>query len=122
MTGFTDIDDLRAQHPPRDPEAYEAAYQETSLSGEVAELVYKLRKDAGLSQAALGELVGTSQSAIARVEVLGHKPNLAFVERIAAALGVQLHISAEPLTRKRSAKTRSLANQAATQKRVRTAS
>ena len=122
MTGFTDFDELRAQHPPTDPAAYEAAYQEVSLSGEIAELVYTLRKAAGLSQAKLGELVGTSQSAIARMETSGHKPNLAMVEKLATALGVQLHVSAEPLVRKRNAKRQTFTKQATAHKHERVAS
>jgi transcriptional regulator with XRE-family HTH domain len=94
------LEELEAKYPPRDPEAYEVARREASLSFEIAGIVYRLRKEAGLTQAELAKLLGTSQPAIARIEMPGHKPNVAMVEKIAQALGVQLHISVEPLNKK----------------------
>lgn len=46
-----------------------------------------------LSQRDLAKRAKTSQSAIARVESMNHKPSLAFLERIAAALNSQLQIT-----------------------------
>lgn len=59
----------------------------------VAEEIYAARTAAGLSQAQLAKLVGTTQSAIARLEDAdygGH--SLTMLERIAAALGRRVEI------------------------------
>jgi transcriptional regulator with XRE-family HTH domain len=91
------MEELRAQYPPEDTLEYRQAETETELSFEIAGIVYKLRKEAGLTQAGLAELIGSSQRVISRIETPGHKPNVATVEQIAKALGVQLHLSVEPL-------------------------
>jgi len=57
---------------------------------EVARRIIRLRLDHGLSQEALAERVGTTKSAISRLESGQHAPNLATVERIAAAFGGML--------------------------------
>lgn len=41
---------------------------EETLKASVGQLVYDLRKEAGLSQSKLADLIGTSQSVISRVE------------------------------------------------------
>ena len=56
--------------------------------------IYQLRGDAGLSQAALAERVGTTASAISRLENAdceGH--SVAMLRKIAAALGKRVHIA-----------------------------
>ena len=49
-------------------------------------------RSAGLSQADLAELVGTTQSAIARLESGGRPPRIDTLLRIANALDADLHI------------------------------
>ena len=60
---------------------------------EVARRIIRLRLDHGLSQEALAERVGTTKSAISRLESGQHVPNLATVERIAAAFGGHVEIT-----------------------------
>lgn len=50
--------------------------------------VRRVRKEAGLSQEALADLVGIARSYMSDVEVGRRNPSLAVVERIAKALGV----------------------------------
>ncbi len=52
----------------------------------------------GLSQAQLAELVGTTQSAIARLERGGRPPRIDTLLRIAEALGCGLHVELRPLS------------------------
>ncbi len=50
------------------------------------------RLDAGLTQAALAERIGTKQSAIARLESGSAKPNFSMLQRLADALEVSFEI------------------------------
>ncbi len=59
---------------------------------EVARQIIRLRLDHGLSQAVLAERVGTTKSAISRLESGQHAPNLATLDKIAAAFGGRLEI------------------------------
>jgi len=75
-----------------DPEQI-ASYEKALTNAEVALAIYKLRTDAGLSQRALGERVGTTASVICRLEDAdydGH--SLSMLRRIAAAVGRRVEI------------------------------
>ena len=56
------------------------------------ELVYQLRVDAGLTQVELARRMGTTQSAIARMENGGTRPTLETLERVAGAVGQELAV------------------------------
>lgn len=59
----------------------------------IAEQIYKLRKEAGLTQAELAALINTQHSAISRLEDAAYgKPSLAMLNRIAEALGKKVKI------------------------------
>ncbi len=67
------------------------------VSSQVAEIVYDARMTAGLTQNELAELVGTGQSAIARLEDAdydGH--SLTMLQRIAEALNCHIQLSIVP--------------------------
>lgn len=55
-------------------------------------LVYRMRTEAGLTQAELALRMGTTQSAIARMEGGGTRPTLDTLEKLASAVGVDLVI------------------------------
>jgi DNA-binding XRE family transcriptional regulator len=70
-----------------------ASYEEEVLNAEIARQIYALRTEAGLSQRALAKLVGTSASAIARLEdsdYTGH--SLSLLKRVAHALNKRVDI------------------------------
>lgn len=69
--------------------AYDALGPEFEL---IAMIIDKRIKN-GLTQAALARKVGTKQSAIARLESGGYNPSMAFLEKVAKALGGRLSIS-----------------------------
>lgn len=54
------------------------------------ELVFTLRTEAGLTQAELARRMGTTQSAIARMEGGGARPSLDTLGRLAGAVGKEL--------------------------------
>jgi DNA-binding XRE family transcriptional regulator len=75
--------------------------EEARASAEVARSICALRADAGLTQAELAKLVGTSRSVISRLEdddYDGH--SLAMLRRIAAALNKRVEIRFVPAERK----------------------
>ena len=67
----------------------------------IAEQVAERRKELGLSQAELAELVTTTQSAIARLESGGRPPRIDTLLRIANALDCELLVELRPRTRTR---------------------
>jgi len=69
-----------------------AGAEEGWLFAQIAGQVTDRRKERGLSQADLAELVGTTQSAIARLESGGRPPRIDTLLRIANALDADLHI------------------------------
>ena len=63
-------------------------------------LVARLRRSTGLTQAALAELAGTSQPTIAAYETGTKRPSLRTLQRLASAVGLGVHVSFVPhLTR-----------------------
>jgi transcriptional regulator with XRE-family HTH domain len=78
---------IRERRP--SPAASEAAVDEARITA-FRELVYQLRHDAGLTQAELADRMGTTQSAIARMEGGGTRPTLETLEKLATAVGADL--------------------------------
>jgi ribosome-binding protein aMBF1 (putative translation factor) len=75
---------------------YRKTFERTLHQIGMALLVREMREDAGLTQDELAKKVGTTQSAIARLEdteYTGH--SLTMLERIAMACGVALKLHAE---------------------------
>ena len=73
------------------PEARDA-YWQASRAHRIGEEVRRLREERGLSQRELAERMGASQSVIARLEAGAVEPTIATLDRVAAALGVELDI------------------------------
>ena len=63
---------------------------------QIADRVASRRREQGLSQADLAALVGTTQSAIARLESGGRPPRIDTLLRIADALECDLIVQLEP--------------------------
>ena len=64
----------------------------------VAEMIYEARTAAGLSQARLARLVGTTQSVISRLEDADYEGHsLSMLQRIAAALHRRLELRMVPV-------------------------
>jgi DNA-binding transcriptional regulator YiaG len=73
-------------------EAYEALEGEFALVG----ALIRARTHARLSQAEVAERMGTTESAVSRLESGRSKPSTRTLERYAKATGHRLHISLEP--------------------------
>lgn len=79
---------------------YRKTFERTLHQIDLALLVREMRECAGMSQAELAKKVGTTQSAIARLEDAEHAGHsLTMLERIAAACGIDLKPRAEKKTK-----------------------
>src|SRR5207248_7215189 len=81
--------------------AYRAEQERLAPFEELARLVIKHRGALGLSQEELARRVGTSHSAISRIESGRHKTSVETLQRLAQALGVRLILGFESGPRER---------------------
>jgi DNA-binding XRE family transcriptional regulator len=74
-------------------EAYDALELEYQVTGQML----KARSRAGLTQDAVAERMGTTKSAVTRLESAGkHAPSLATLKRYASAVGCELQVKLVP--------------------------
>ena len=74
-----------------------AQLEEARAEDELARKIYKLREQAGLTQARLAKLIGTSESVICRLEDSDYKGHsLTMLKRIAAAVDKRVEIRFVP--------------------------
>lgn len=73
-------------------------YAEAKINAHVAQLIYDARKEAGLTQAQLAQLVGTQQSVIARLEDADYEGHsLSMLNRVAEVLQRKVIIDLVPI-------------------------
>ena len=78
----------------------EEAYEEEIINAEIARKIYDLRAKAGLTQQKLADRVGTSKSAICRLEDADYEGHsLSMLKRIAEALDKRVEIRFVPAKR-----------------------
>ena len=76
---------------------FAAEYEALALEYEVASQLLQARTRAGLTQDAVARRLGTTKSAISRLEAAGkHTPSLATLRRYAEAVGCELHVKLVP--------------------------
>jgi DNA-binding XRE family transcriptional regulator len=74
--------------------------EEARANQDIARKIYELRNAAGLTQAQLGKLIGTTASVICRLEDADYEGHsLAMLRRIGAALHQRLEIRFVPVRR-----------------------
>jgi transcriptional regulator with XRE-family HTH domain len=78
-----------------DPE-FAAAWEEAKEEFSIAREIIRTRVAAGLSQKELAEKIGTTQSAIARLESGEHMPSVSTLKRVAEATHSKLRIELVP--------------------------
>ena len=67
---------------------------EETVNAEVARLIYRVRKSAGLTQTELAELIGSRQPVIARLEDADYEGHsLTMLQRIANSLNQRIEIN-----------------------------
>jgi DNA-binding transcriptional regulator YiaG len=77
--------------------AYRAAYEALEPEFALIETMMAARARAKLTQAAIAERMGTTESAVSRLESGRTRPSTRTLERYAAATGHRLKITMEPL-------------------------
>lgn len=94
MTSFSNRrHDIVAGLNVEDRATFDEAYAAAGLAMELAEIAYRAREAAGLTQAELADKMGTTQSAIAAIESGARTPTVDLLERLARACGRRLTIS-----------------------------
>ena len=91
------LDQLIGKFVGGDPER-QAMLDEEIVNVEAAQLVYNLRKKAGLSQRELAKKVGTTASVICRMEQADYESSLPMLRRIAGALNRRLELRTVPIS------------------------
>lgn len=77
----------------RRPKGFDKAYESLALEHQVAGQMLNARSRAGLTQDAVAERMGTTKSAVSRLESAGkHAPSLATLKRYASAVGCELQV------------------------------
>lgn len=76
---------------------FKQAYDSLELEYKVTDQLLKARARAGLTQDAVAERMGTTKSAVSRLEAAGkHAPSLSTLKRYAQAVGCELQIKLVP--------------------------
>lgn len=75
----------------KDPE-FKKAYDDLSVEYEIKQAIIDAREELKLTQKDLSKLTAIQQSHISRLENGNYNPSIAFLKRIAHALGKELHI------------------------------
>jgi transcriptional regulator with XRE-family HTH domain len=94
MSGRRTWQELRSERASQDPDIDVHAAQ-ARLRFDLAQLVYDLRTGEDLTQAELAKRMGTTQSAIARLEAGGTNPTAELLQRLGTAVGVRLVLVVE---------------------------
>ncbi len=76
---------------------FRAEYEAVKPTFELMMTLAEVRSSAGLTQQELAERMGTTQSAIARLEGWSSNPSTSTLRRFAEATGTRLKISFEPI-------------------------
>ena len=77
----------------RERKGFTKAYDALDLEYQVAGQMLKARARAGLTQGVVAERMGTTKSAVSRLESAGkHAPSLATLKRYASAVGCELQV------------------------------
>ncbi len=95
-TALQEFHDRYVAHDPK----LVAMYEKGLVDAEVGQRIYDLRTDAGLTQAGLARLVGTTPSVISRLEDADYRGHsVAMLRRIAEALDSRVEIRFVPVGR-----------------------
>lgn len=85
----------------RQRKGFSEAYDDLELEYRLISQLLKARARAGLSQEGVAERMGTTKSAISRLEASGkHMPSIATLQRYARAVGCDLQVKLVPMKKR----------------------
>lgn len=93
--GLRRDEDVLAEDLVKNPE-FKAYWERTVLARAVALAVLHYRTEHGLSQTALGRLLGVPQPHVSRLELGEHSPTLEMLQRLARVLGLRFIVEVAP--------------------------
>lgn len=93
MSNRRTLEEIYAARGDVETDGFRAGYEEARRAHEFGTLARALRKSAGLTQKDLSQRMGTTASAVARLEAGGSSPTFGTLERLAAALGVEIRLA-----------------------------
>ena len=97
MAKTNDALKILQQMTSEDPEM-EEMIKESSFNAELAQLIYRARTQAGLTQQQLADRIGTKQSVIAELEDAEYEEHsLLMLQKIARALNQRLEVQLIPI-------------------------
>ena len=79
----------------KDPE-FSASMERTSLASAIGLIVYSIRRERGLSQTALGKILGMPQPQVSRIESGDVNPSMDTLITLSEKLGLELAIDIRP--------------------------
>lgn len=94
------VDEFISERLKTNPE-FRAAWERNRPYREIAKKVILRRGELGLSQSEVARRMGTTKSAVSRIESGRHRNSLLTLEKLAEALEMQLEIDFEPKPAKR---------------------
>ena len=95
ITDLKTHDEVVAEWATTEP-AFRAEWERTSLAHAISLIVLRYRSDHGLSQRALGELLGMTQPQVSRIESGDVNPSMDTLITLSARLGLELAIDIRP--------------------------
>ncbi|MGH3546453.1 MAG: helix-turn-helix domain-containing protein [Mycobacteriales bacterium] len=91
MKNWSDVREARAKRIPD----FQGRLDDARLRADLAQFIYDLRSQTGITQAQLAQWIGTTQSAIARLEGGGMNPSAELLHRLGDALSIRLTLAAD---------------------------
>ncbi len=76
----------------KDPE-FRKHYEALELEFQIIRLIIRARREKNITQKKLAEMIGTSQSVVARFESGKGNPTLSFLQKLTFALGAKLKLT-----------------------------
>lgn len=87
------LSDVRRRFPPEDADAYDSAYAEATLAGELGAMLHAMRVAAGVDERELAARMGIDADEVARAEEGDPTTTVAYLDGVARALGSQVVVT-----------------------------
>jgi DNA-binding XRE family transcriptional regulator len=90
LNDLVPLDEVIEEHR-SDPE-FRHEWDRGGFAREVAVRIVRYRSERSLTQSRLAEVIGTTQSVVARLETGEHSPSLQTLAKVSATTGIEFHL------------------------------